>query len=270
MASTLTPVVFIHGLWLHSSSWDPWVKLFRRLGYEPIAPGWPYEPDDIHEARLQMEAVASVGLDDVTEHYGRIIRQLDSMPILIGHSTGGLVAQKLLGNDLGRAAVAIDSAQFKGVWTLPPNQIRAAWPALKNPVKINRAVPLTADEFRYGFGNALSLEESTELFTQYSIPSPARPVFAISFANFNTHSTAAVNIGNNERGPLLLIAGGRDNTVPASVVRAQHKLYEKSSAVTDIQEFPDRGHSITIDSGWREVADATLDWIKRVSARRRK
>lgn len=262
MAHILTPVVFIHGLWLHASSWEDWLKLFRRLGYTTYAPGWPGEPDTIHEARLLPEDVAGKGIDDIIKHYTQLIKQFDTLPILIGHSFGGLIAQKLLGQDLAAAAVAISPAQFKGVWRLPLRQITASFPVFKHPLNYSRAVELTAHNFRYAFGNALSMEESTELYTRWSVPSPAKPLLEASIANFVPGSPAAVNVENGERGPLLLIGAGRDNTVPASVVRSQHKLYAKSPAITDIQEFADRGHSLTIDSGWREVADATTDWIK--------
>jgi len=261
--SIVTPVVFIHGLWLHATSWDAWIKLFRRLGYQPVAPGWPKEADSVHEARLLIEDVAGVGLDQITDHYARIIAQYQTKPIVIGHSFGGLVAQKLLGEGRAAAAVVISSAQPKGVWQVPLAQLKAIFPVLKNPLDSDRPVALTAHEFRYSFGNALSNEESTELYTMWAIPSPARPVFAAALANITLHSTAVVNRDNDDRGPLLLIAGGRDHTVPASVVRANHRLYATSPAITDIQEFPDRGHSMTIDHGWREIADAALAWLKK-------
>lgn len=262
MAKAHRPVVFIHGLWLHTHCWDGWVKLLRRLGYETLAPGWPSEPEDLHEARLLPEQVAGVGITAITRHYATFISRLDVEPIVIGHSVGGLVAQKLLGDDLAAAAVAIAPAQFRGVWRLPLRQVTALFPALKNPLNVNRAIELTAHNFRYAFGNAVSMEESTELYTQFSIPSPAKPLFEVSLANVLPNSPASVNTGNAERGPLLLIAGGRDNAAPASIVRSQHKHYAKSPAVTNIQEFGDRGHSLIIDSDWREVADAVTAWLK--------
>ncbi len=261
MAHIHTPVVFIHGFWLHASSWEGWIKLFRRMGYTTLAPGWPGEPETIREARLSPEDVAGMGADDIAKHYARIIKQLDTPPIVIGHSFGGLIAQKLLGDDLAAAAIAISPAQFKGVWRLSLRQITAIFPAL-NPFKYNRAVELTAHNFRYAFGNTLSLEESTELYTQWAVASPAKPLFEGLAANFVPRAPTAVNTANAERGPLLLIGAGRDNTIPASLVRSQHKMYAKSPAITDIQEFADRGHSLTIDEGWREVADTATEWLK--------
>lgn len=258
----VTPVVFIHGLWLHARSWDLWVKLFRRLGYETMAPKWPGESDDIEETRLAPEAVAGLGTEELTDYFVKKIAVLDRRPVVIGHSFGGLIAQKLLGMGMATAAIAIAPVQTKGVWALSPRQIAAAWPALRHVLSPGRAVALTADEFRYAFGNAISREESAELYTMWSIPSPVRPLFQAVFANIAPQAATKVNAQAAERGPLLLIAGDRDNTVPASVVRAQQRLYTISPAVTDIQEFADRGHSLHIDNGWRDVADATVEWLK--------
>lgn len=258
----VTPVVFIHGMWLHAKSWDVWIKLFRRLGYETMAPGWPGEHDDVEEARLLPEQVAGLGLDEITEHYAKKIATLDRKPVVIGHSIGGLVAQKLLGMDVAAAAIAIAPAQPKGVVAVAPRQLAAGWPVFRNPFGKKRTVALTANEFRYGFGNALSREESAELYTMWTIPSPARPLWQVSMAAFSLHPASEVNVANTSRGPLLFIAGSRDNTVPPPIVRAQHALYAQSSAVTDIQEFEGRGHSLHIDSGWRSVADSAIGWLK--------
>lgn len=258
----VTPVVFIHGLWLHASSWDAWIKLFRRLGYETMAPGWPGEPDELEEARLLPEQVAGLGVEEITEHYAKKIATLDKRPVVIGHSFGGLIAQKLLGDNLAAAAIVISPAQPQGVWRMPLRQLAAGWPALRNPFNFRGSVALTAQEFRYAFGNAISREESTELYTRWTIPSPTRPLWQAAFANVSTSATK-VDVTNAKRGPLLLIAADRDNTVPASVVRSQHGLYKRSSeAITDIQEFEDRGHSLHIDNGWREIADASIAWLK--------
>ena len=260
-----TPVIFIHGLWLHAESWKPWTELFRTAGYEPSAPGWPGDPDTVAEARINPESIADHGIDDVVDHYAGIIGALDAKPILIGHSFGGMIAQKLLGRDLAAAAVAIDAAQIKGVLPLPLSALRATLPVFKNPGNKHKAVSLTAEQFRYAFGNAISAEESQELYDRWTIPAPGKPLFEAAAANFDPHSPAKVDTANEMRGPLLLITGGKDHTVPESVTRATLKQYRHSNAVTDILEFPDRAHSLTIDSGWREVADATLTWLKEQS-----
>ncbi|MFE5326068.1 alpha/beta hydrolase [Embleya sp. NPDC056575] len=260
--TTPTPVLFIHGLWLHASSWDAWTELFRAEGYAPAAPGWPGDPETVSEARANPESIADHGIDDVVEHYAGIIRGLDRPPILIGHSFGGMIAQKLLGQDLAAAAVAIDAAQIKGVLPLPLSALRSTLPVFKNPANRHRAVSLTAAQFRFAFGNAVSAEESDALFERWAIPAPGKPLFEAAAANFNPHSPAKVATGNAHRGPLLLMTGGKDHTVPESVTRATLKQYRHSEAVTDISDFPDKGHSLTIDSGWREVADTALAWLR--------
>jgi pimeloyl-ACP methyl ester carboxylesterase len=255
-------VIFIHGLWLHATSWANWSELFREAGYRTSAPGWPGEPDTVEEARNDPDSVAGHGIDDVVAHYTKIISALDSKPILIGHSFGGLIAQKLLGQDLAAAAVAIDAAQIKGVLPLPLSSLRVTFPVFKNPANRNRAVSLTAEQFRYAFGNAIPERESDELHARWSIPAPGKPLFEAAAANFDPHSPAKVETANEMRGPLLLIMGGRDHTVPEAVTRATLKQYRHSDAVTDILEFPDRAHSLTVDHGWREVGETVLTWLQ--------
>jgi pimeloyl-ACP methyl ester carboxylesterase len=258
-----TPVVFVHGLWLHATSWSPWVELFRDAGYEPIAPGWPGEPETIDEARANPELVADIGIDDIANHYRTIIESLDASPILIGHSFGGLIVEKLLGQDVGVAAIAIDPAQIKGVLPVPLVQLRASLPALGNPGNLHKSVALTQKEFRFGFGNALPEAESNELFEKWAIPSPARPLFQAATANFSLHSEAKVDTANNTRGPLLLISGTADHTVPDVTTRSTLKQYRNSTAVTELQQFEGRGHSLALDHGWRDVATASIEWLKK-------
>jgi non-heme chloroperoxidase len=262
MARAGTPVVFIHGLWLHADSWGGWVDLFRGQGYAPIAPGWPGDAGSVEQTRKQAADVAGHGLNEIVDHYARAISGLDAKPIAIGHSFGGLIVQRLLGQDLAAAGVAIDAAPIKGVLNLPLSALRVASVALRNPVNRNRAVSLTREQFRYGFGNAISAQESDELFDRWAIPSPGKPLFEAAFANFSAQSPAKVRTDNATRGPLLLTAGGKDHTVPAAITRSTQKLYRKSPAVTDYEEFPDRGHTLALDGRWREVADFALAWLK--------
>jgi len=263
MSETPRTVVFLHGLWLHATSWAPWVELFEDAGYTCLAPGWPGIPDTVEAARLDPESIADHGIDDVVQHYASIIETLLAPPILVGHSFGGMIAEKLLGMDAAVGAVAIDAAQIKGVLPLPLSSLRSTLPVFKNPANKHRAVSLTAEQFRYSFGNALSEDESQQLFDAWTIPAPGRPLFEAASANFSPHSPAAVDTRNGGRGPLLLVMGGQDHTVPEAITKSTLKQYRHSDAVTDLLEFDDRGHSLTIDSGWRDVADGCLAWLDR-------
>ena len=255
------PVLLIHGLWLHRTSWKPWQDAFESFGYATHAPGWPGERDTVADARAHPEAVADVGIEDVVEHHRLIIEKFDEMPILLGHSFGGMIAEKLLGMNLGAAAVAIDAAQIKGVYVLPLSALWATFPVLKNPSNKHRSVMLTSAQFRFAFGNALPEAESQELFDAWAVPAPGRPLFEAATANFRLHSPAEVDTGNDNRGPLLLVMGGQDHTVPEAVSKSTARRYRRSAATTDVLEFKNRGHSLTIDGGWREVADASLAWL---------
>jgi non-heme chloroperoxidase len=264
MAGPGVPVVFIHGLWLHSTSWQPWADLFRQAGYDPVTPEWPGVPDTVAEARERPETQAGVGIDDVIEHHARLVAALPEPPVLVGHSFGGLVVQALLDRGLGRAGIAIDPAPIRGVLRLPPAQLRSTFPVLRNPANRKRTVSLSAGQFRRGFGNALLAEEAEQLHERWAIPGPGKPLFQAALANTTPKSRAAtaVDTRRSERAPLLIISGGADRTVPDSVSRSAYKLYRKSDAVTEFREFPDRGHSLTVDAGWREVAGAALEWLE--------
>lgn len=261
MATDPTPVLFIHGLWLHSSSWQPWMDLFAEHGYLPSAPGWPGDGETVEATRADPDAVADRGVEEVAEHYAKIISAMEEPPVLIGHSFGGLLVEKLLGEGLGKAGIAIDAAQIKGVLPVPLSALHATLPVFKNPANKHRAVSLTAEQFRFAFGNAVSQEESDELFARWTIPAPGRPLFEAATANFSLHAPTKVRTDNETRGPLLLIMGGRDNTVPEAITKSTLKQYRHSAAVTDLIEFADRGHSLIVDSGWRMVAESCLSWL---------
>jgi pimeloyl-ACP methyl ester carboxylesterase len=260
MTASKAPVVFIHGLWLHATAWEPWQDLFTEAGYTSSAPGWPGEPGTVDAARANPDAVAGHGIDDVTSHYASIIDTLPARPIVIGHSFGGMIAEKLLGMDYAAAAIGIDAAQIKGVLPLPLSALHSTLPVFKNPANAHKAVALTEEQFRYSFGNAVSEEESIALYERWAIPSPGKPLFEAATANFTLHSPDAVNTKNPDRGPLLLTMGKQDHTVPEVITKSSLKQYRHSIATTDLEEF-DRGHSLTIDSGWREVADTCLTWL---------
>jgi len=262
MTTAAAPVVFVHGLWLHADSWGAWVDRFREVGYAPVAPGWPGDADTVEETRSHADAVAGHGIEDVVAHYAGVIAGLPAKPIVVGHSFGGLIVQRLMAADLAVAGVAIDAAPIKGVKFLPLSALRVASIALRNPGNKKRAVSLTREQFRYGFGNAVSQAESDELFERWAIPSPGLPLFEAASANLKRQSPAKVDTANDTRGPLLLTAGGKDHTVPASITRQTLKLYRRSGAVTEIKTFPDRGHSLALDRGWEEVADIVLAWLR--------
>jgi pimeloyl-ACP methyl ester carboxylesterase len=262
MESTRPSVLFIHGLWLHASSWQPWQEYFERAGYYTLAPGWPNEPPTVEEARRHPEFVAGQTLNQVAAHYAGIIQGLSSPPVVIGHSFGGLVALKLLDHGLTAATVAIDPAPIKGVWQLPLRQLRAAWPVLSRPRNRHRAVSLNRSQFRFDFANRLTEEESNALYERWSIPSPGRPLWQAALANLSPMAETKVDT-RQSRAPLLLMAGQYDNTVPASTTRAMHRLYERAgSQNTSFMEWPDRGHALVIDDGWRELADYVLEWLR--------
>ena len=259
------PVVFVHGLWLHADSWNPWIDRFREAGYSPIAPGWPGDGATVAETRANAARVAGHGLEDVVRHHVHAIGRLGSRPIAIGHSFGGLIVQRLLCDGHVAAAVAIDPAPIRGIYSLPFSALRVASIALRNPANRTRAVSLTRSQFRYGFGNAVTEAESDELFGRWTIPSPGKPLFEDALANLSRRSPAKVDT-EALRGPLLITAGGLDRTVPAAISRATSRRYRRSPSITDLIEFPDRGHSLTIDSRWADVADAVLNWLRRNSA----
>ncbi|MGY1832924.1 alpha/beta hydrolase [Geodermatophilus sp. SYSU D01180] len=265
-AAAPVPVVFVHGLWLHATSWTPWVELFAARGYDPVAPGWPGEPATPEEARARPEAVAGLGIADVTRHYADVVARLPAAPVVVGHSFGGLVAQQLHGMGLTRACVALSPAQFRGNLALPPAQLRTAWPVLSRPGLRTRTWAHTRDSFARGFANGVSRAESDRLYEAFAIPSPARPLFQAALAAFSPRSEAAV-VTRRERGPVLLVAAGLDRTVPAASTRAAYRIQRRhGTGVTELVTFPDRGHSLGADPGWAEVAGVALDFLARQGA----
>ena len=264
MSSTTSlknPVVFVHGLWLHAESWNPWIEFFRSNGYEASAVSWPGDSESTEATRRKPDAVAGYGVTEIADHIAGQLKAFDKKPILIGHSFGGLLVQNLLGRDLGSAAVAIDPAPIKGVPELPLSALKSAFPVLGNPFNINRAVSLTEAQFRFGFTNAVSEQEAHELYVKYAMPAPGRPLFQAATATLNPNSATKVNVANETRGPLLLISGAADTTVPPVLVRSTLRVYGKSRAVTELKEFEGRGHSLIIDSGWAELAEYILNWL---------
>ena len=258
-ATGLQPVVFIHGLWLLPSSWDRWAAVFEEAGYTALSPGWPDDPETVEEANAHPEVFAGKSVGQVADHFSDVISKLDRKPAVIGHSFGGLLTQIVAGRGLSAAAVAIDPAPFRGVLPLPISALRSGSPVLGNPANRNRAVPLTYDQFRYGFANAVSEDEAKELYDTYAVPAPGKPLFQAAAANLNPWTEAKVDTDNPDRGPLLIISGEKDHTVPWAIANASFKQQDDNPGVTEIVEIKDRGHALTIDSGWREVRDTALE-----------
>ena len=261
--SGLQPVVFIHGLWLLPSSWDQWAAVFEEAGYTAVSPGWPDDPDTVEEANANPEVFAHKTVGQVADHFADVIGKLDKKPAVIGHSFGGLLTQIVAGRGLSAASVAIDPAPFRGVLPVPISALKAGAPVLGNPANRNRAVPLTYDQFRFSFANAVSEDEAKQLYDAYAVPAPGAPLFQAATANLNPWTEAKVNSKNPDRGPLLIISGEKDNTVPWAIANASYKKQKRNDGVTEIVEMKNRGHALTIDSGWREVADTALAFVKR-------
>lgn len=262
-AEESTPVVFVHGLWLLPSSWDRWAKLFEDAGFTPLTPGWPGDPETVEEAAAHPEVFADRTIGAVADHFEEIIRNLDRKPVVIGHSIGGLLAQILAGRGLAAATVAIDPAPFRGVVSLPVSSVMTALPVLRNLANLHRAVPLTFEQFRYAFANAVSEAEAHQLFEALVVPASGAPLFQMATANVNPWTEVQVDTHNPARGPLLFISGANNNTVPWSLISAEFHLQEQNDGITELVEMTGRGHSLIIDSGWQEVAETALAFARR-------
>jgi non-heme chloroperoxidase len=262
-ASTATPVVFIHGLWLLPSSWDNWVAYFEDAGYVGVTPVWPDDPETVEGARAEPEVVANKTLKQVADHTTEVIDALDKKPVVIGHSTGGLLAQILAGRGLSAATVAIDPGVFRGVLPLPASVLKGIGPFLINPLTRDRAITLTFDQFKYGWANALDEKEAKELYDTFHVAGSGVSLAQMGNANLNPWTEAKVDTKNPDRGPLLIIDGEKDHTVPWAIANAAYKRQRRNPAVTEIVKIPNRGHSLTIDHGWREVAETSLAFVKR-------
>ena len=261
--SGLHPVVFVHGLWLLPSSWQHWAEAFEEAGYIALMPDWPDDPATVAEANANPAVMANKTVGQVADHLSAVIGQLERKPAVIGHSFGGLLAQLLAGRGLSAVTVAIDPAPFRGVLPLPFSALKAAWPVLGNPANRNRAVPLSYEQFRYAFANAVGADEAQQLYRTYAVPAAGAPLFQAATANVNPWTEAQVDTLNHERGPLLIVSGQKDHTVPWAIANASFKQQQINSGLTEIVEMPNRGHSLIIDSGWREVADTALAFVRR-------
>ncbi|HEY5224589.1 MAG TPA: alpha/beta hydrolase [Microbacteriaceae bacterium] len=263
-ASQLRPVVFVHGLWMLAASWQPWRDLFEQNGYTTIAPGWPDDPSSVADGRAHPAAFAGKSIKQVTDHYDEVIRTLDTSPAIIGHSFGGLITQQLAGRGLAAVSVAFDSAPFRGVLPLPFSALKSALPVIGNPRNYKRTNSLSYDQFRYSFANALTDSEARTLYAEYPVPGTSVTLFQAATANVNLRTEATVNTLNPQRGPVLIVTGERDHIAPPAIARASFsKQKRNTTAITEYVVIPDRGHSLVFDSGWREVAQIALDFVRR-------
>ena len=261
--SGLTPAVFVHGLWVLPSSWDRWRATFEEAGYTTLAPAWPDDPNTVEEAKAHPEVFAHKTVGQIADHFEDVIGKLTKKPAVVGHSFGGLLTQILAGRGLAAVSVAIDPAPFRGVLPLPISALKSSAPVLGNPANHGRAVPLTYDQFRFAFANAVSESEAHELYNTYAVPGSGAPLFQAATANLNPWTEAKVNTKNPDRGPLLIMDGEKDHTVPWAIANASFKRQRRNAGVTEIIQIPDRGHSLTIDHGWREVAHTALAFVQR-------
>jgi non-heme chloroperoxidase len=262
-ATGRTPVVFVHGLWLLASSWDRWAQVFADAGYATVQPGWPDDPGTHAEALASPGVFAGKTVGQVADHHEQVIRALDRRPALVGHSFGGLLVQMLADRGLSAATVAIDPPPFRGVLPLPLSALKASSPVLRNPANRRRAVTLSYEQFRYGFANAVDEIEARDLYDTYAVPAPGAPVFQAATANLNPRTELRIDTKNPRRGPLLITSGEMDHTVPRAIAHASFTLQQKNPGVTEFVDIVGRGHALTIDSGWRDVADIALKFIQR-------
>jgi non-heme chloroperoxidase len=262
-ASRRRPVVFIHGLWLLRNSWDRWASLFAARGYAPLMPGWPDDPETVEEANAHPEVFANKTVGQVADHYSAVLERLHEKPAVIGHSLGGLLTQILAGRGLSAASVVIDAAPFRGVLPLPLAALKSSAPVLSNLANRHRAVPLTYEQFRFAFANAVPEEEAIDLYDEYAVPAAGAPVFQAAAANLNPWTEARVITTSSHRGPMMIISGELDHTVPPAISEATFDKQRRNIGVTDFVEMPGRGHALTIDHGWREVAQTSLSFIQR-------
>lgn len=268
MAVLSNPIVLIHGLWMTALCWENWIARYTAKGYRVVAKSWPGMDIDIDELRRKPSPIANLGITEIVAHYENLIRELDSAPIIIGHSFGGLIAQILLDRGLGATGVAIAPAPVKGILFLPFSTLKVSFPALSNPANNHRAVPLTPEQFHYAFTNNMSEDASLRIYNRYAVPGPDHVLFQAAFANFNPLAATAVDFHNNDRAPLLLVSGGEDHVSPPSVVEANYRLYLKSTACTQYVNFPDRTHYTLGQDGWEQVADYVLEWAESNALRR--
>jgi pimeloyl-ACP methyl ester carboxylesterase len=257
-----SPIVLIHGLWLTPRSWEGWKARFEQRGHEVLVPAWPRMDGEVEALRRDPSVMNGLGLAEVVDHYERIIRGLGTRPIIMGHSTGGLLTEMLLDRGVGAAGMALSPAPVKGVLRVPPALLRTVFPALRNPANRKKTVPLTAKQFRRGFTNTMNDADAEAAYARYYVPAPGRVIFQAALANLDPNAVTKVDFEKDDRPPLLVIGNDQDHTIPASVSREAAKRLAKSKAVVEYKELTGRPH-FPAAPGWEAVADDALDWATR-------
>jgi alpha-beta hydrolase superfamily lysophospholipase len=256
-------IVLIHGLWMDPLSWEHWIDRYSGKGFQVLAPAWPGMEGGVEKLRRNTRKFDRLGIPAILAHYEKIIRELPTPPIIMGHSFGGAFAQILLDRGVGAAGVAIHPAPVKGVRRLPLSTLRSAFPVLGKPGNNHRAVMLTPDQFRYAFTNTLTDEEAAAAYARYSVPGPGKVLFQGALANFTPGAPTRVHFRKPDRAPLLIIGGAADHVVPATVTKAVARRYRRGKSVSAYREFPGRSHFTVGQEGWQEVADFALEWAQK-------
>ena len=256
-----TPLVFIHGAWLSSRSWENYADYFADRGFAVVAPEWPRKAGGVDEMRETADESAGLGVQEIVDHYAELIEELDEPPVLIGHSYGGLFVELLLDRGLGRAGVAMSPAPPKGILVLPFSTLKSGAPALAHPSTWHGVVTLSPEEFTYAFVNTFPPEDAAAAYERYAVPETGQIFYEAGFANFHLHPPTEIHFKNGNRAPLLIVGATEDHTVPASLSKAAYKRYEKSPAKTDYLEFEGRPHFHMVAPDWEEVAEAIDGWL---------
>lgn len=259
-------VVLVHGLWMTPLSWEHWVTRYEQAGFTVLTPGYPgIGPGETGVAAIRKDPspLAGLGVQQITDHLTDVISSLDTRPIIMGHSFGGAFVQLLIDRGLGSAGVSIDGAGCKGVRALPFTQIKTTFPVLKNPANRRRAVPVTLEQWHYGFANNLTLDEAKPHYDRHAIPVSGRMLFEAALANFTPKSPLAIDYRAADLAPLLFVSGGNDHAVPAPVQRESYRKHAKNlGAITAYKLFEGRDHFTCGEAGWETVADFALDWAR--------
>ena len=260
MATTPDTIVLIHGFWVTPRSWEGWIAHYEAKGFRVLAPAYPGFEVEVEALNADPTPIEALTVPEIIKTLEALVVGLDSPPILMGHSAGGVFTQILLDHGFGAVGVAINSAPTEGVKRVPLSQIKSTFPVLKNPANRHRAVGFTPEQWHFAFANTFSEEESLRLYERYHVPASGSIFWASALANIHPGKDDNwVDYKNDKRAPLLFIAGTEDNLMPPSLQRSNAKHYKSPGLVTEVKEFAGP-HLLPARPGWEEVADYALDW----------